>query len=96
MTLCTQITIEDLTPTLEIVALDAIMIPRDDVPTQNRYGVGLGMRVQGSGSGNLKINWGTDYTETKTGIIAGYYEFKETLPLGTHNICCDLFNVVPR
>lgn len=91
---CKQIIIEDLTPTLEITAIDAILIPTHDDSANNRYGVGVAIRTQGTGKGNLKINWGTDYSETKIGIIEGYYEFRETLPPGTHNICCDLFNVV--
>lgn len=76
---------------LDITAMDVIQIPADNVPSLNRYGVGIGMRLEGSGTKNLKIDWGTDYSETKTGLIAGFYEFKETLPPGTHNVCAVLF-----
>lgn len=90
---CRQITIEDTAPTLYIKAMDAIENPASNVPEHNRYGVGLGILVEGTGRGNLKIDWGNDHSETKTGLIQGYYEFKQTLPPGTHDICCVLFNL---
>jgi len=88
---CDQINVE---PTLQVMGIDAVLISLNNIPSQNRYGVGLGMKLLGTGIGNLKINWGSDYSETKTGLREGFYEFKETLPPGTHNICVDLFNVI--
>lgn len=91
---CTQIVIEDLIPTLQISDLSARLASNYDMLEVNRYGVLMTIVVIGTGTGNLKIDWGTDYSETKIGLKEGTYEFSETLPPGTHNICGVLFNVV--
>ena len=77
--------------------VDSVVVelsPAGDLPKYNRYGVYLEIRVSGTGNGILKINWGTDHSETKTGIIAGNYAYIYNLPVGIHNVCAELFSVV--
>lgn len=78
-------------PTLQIDQILTELSPAGDIPQYDRYGVYLEIRVSGSGKGSLKINWGTDHSETKTGIIAGNYAYIYNLPPGTHNVCAELF-----
>ena len=91
---CVAITIEDQLPALAVDNVVAELSPAGDVPKYNRYGVYLEVHLSGAGSGSLKLSWGKDLIETKTGIIAGNYAYVYNLPPGTHNICAELFNVV--
>ena len=88
---CTQITIKSLLLPLTIDNVIAELSPAGDVPAYNRYGVYLEIHISGDSVGNLKISWGTDHSETKTGIRAGNYAYIYNLPPGTHNICAELF-----
>ena len=80
-------------PSLQIDRVLTELSPAGDLPQYNRYGVYLEIHVSGVGKGSLKINWGTDHSETKTGIVAGNYAYVYNLPIGTHNICAELFSV---
>ena len=80
--------------TLTIDNVIAELSPAGDVPKYNRYGVYLEVHLSGTGTGSLKISWGNDLLETKTGIVAGNYAYVYNLPPGTHNICAELFSVV--
>ena len=91
---CTTITIEDQLPTLQIDSVKAELNPSSDVPEHNRYGVFLEVRLSGTGKGSLKLSWGTDHSETRTGIIGSNYAYIYNLPPGTHNVCAELFDVV--
>ena len=90
---CTTIMIEEKLPTLTVTKIVAELSPAGDLPEYNRYGVYFEVHIVGTGRGNLKIDWGTDHSETKTGIVAGNYAFIYNLPPGKHSICADLFNV---
>ena len=91
---CTQIIIKEVLPTLQIDSVTVELSPAGDLPQYNRYGVYLEVRLSGTGKGTLKISWGTDHSETKTGIIAGNYAYIYNLPPGTHSVCAELFSVV--
>lgn len=91
---CTQIIIKEVLPTLQIDKVYAELSPAADVPEYNRYGVYFEVHLSGTGRGNLRISWGNDHTETKTGIVAGNYAYGYNMPPGTHSICAELFNVV--
>ena len=80
-----------LEPTLKIDRVISELSPAGDVPKYNRYGVYLEVHISGTGIGILKLSWGTDYSETKTGIVAGNYAYVYNLPPGTHSICAVLF-----
>ena len=86
-----QITIKDQLPGLAVDQVLAELSPAGDIPQYNRYGVYLEVHLIGSGTGTLRLSWGTDHTETKTGIVAGNYAYIYNLPPGTHNICAELF-----
>ena len=88
---CTQITIKDLLPGLTVDQVIVELSPAGDVPKYNRYGVYLEVHLSGTGTGTLRISWGTDHTEIKTGIVAGNYAYIYNLPPGTHNICAELY-----
>ena len=90
---CVSITIKEPIQTLSIDKVIAELSPAGDLPKYNRYGVFLEIHVSGNGKGSLKLNWGTDHSETKTGIVAGNYAYIYNLPPGTHNICAELFSV---
>ena len=91
---CVQILIKEVTPTLKIDNVITELSPAGDLPTYNRYGVYFEIHVSGTGIGTIRISWGTDHTETKTGIRAGNYAYVYNLPPGTHSICAELFGVV--
>lgn len=80
-------------PTLQIDQIISELFPAGDLPQYNRYGVYLEIHVSGTGKGTIRIGWGNDHTETKTGIVAGNYAYVYNLPSGTHNICAELFNI---
>ncbi|MCK5641252.1 MAG: hypothetical protein KAJ19_10655 [Gammaproteobacteria bacterium] len=80
--------------TLNIDNVIVELSPAGDLLQYNRYGVYFEVHVSGTGKGSLKIDWGTDHSETKTGIVAGDYAYIYNLPPGTHNVCAELFNVV--
>ena len=88
---CTQIIIKDLLPGLAIDKVYTELSPAGDVSKYNRYGVYLEVHLSGTGTGMLRISWGTDHTEIKTGIVAGNYAYIYNLPPGTHNICAELY-----
>ena len=90
---CTQIIIKEVLPTLKIDSVTTELSPAGNIPAYNRYGVYFEVRLSGAGKGSLKISWGTDHSETKTGIVAGNYAYIYNLPPGTHSICAELFNV---
>lgn len=90
---CAVITIKEQLPTLAVDSITAELSPAGDVPKYNRYGVYLEVRLSGTGTGSLKLSWGTDFRETKTGIIASNVAYVYNLPPGTHNICAELFSV---
>lgn len=87
---CTQITIKDLLPGLTVDQVLVELSPAGDVPKYNRYGVYLEVHLSGTGIGTLRISWGTDHIETKTGVVAGNLAYIYNLPPGTHNICAEL------
>ena len=91
---CTTITIEEKLPTLAIDNVVSELSPAGDLPEFNRYGVYFEVHLSGTGKGSLKLSWGTDLDETKTGIVAGNYAYVYNLPPGTHSVCAELFNVV--
>ena len=91
---CTQIVIKEVLPTLQVDSVIVELSPAGDFPQYNRYGVYLEVHTSGTGKGTLKISWGTDHSETKTGIVAGNYAYIYNLPPGTHNVCAELFGVV--
>ena len=80
-------------PTLTIDNVFVELSPAGDVPKYNRSGVYLEVHLSGAGTGILKLSWGTDHSETKTGIVAGNYAYVYNLPPGTHNVCAELFSV---
>lgn len=91
---CTQIVIKEVLPTLKIDKVVVELSPAGDVLAYNRYGVYLEVHTSGTGRGILKLRWGNDHMETKTGIVAGNYAYIYNLPPGTHSICAELFSVV--
>jgi hypothetical protein len=46
--------------------------------------------VNGTGSGTLRIVWGSVTTTTHTISGPGQYYFEQALPGGTHNICAEM------
>ena len=80
-------------PSLVIDTVIVELSPAGDIPKYNRYGVYLEVHLSGTGTGSLKISWGNDLLETKTGIVAGNYAYVYNLPPGTHNVCAELFSV---
>ena len=90
---CAAITIKEQLLTLTVDSIIAELSPAGDLPKYNRYGVYLEVHISGTGIGILKLNWGTDHSEMKTGIVAGNYAYVYNLPVGTHNICVELFGV---
>jgi hypothetical protein len=90
---CTTIIIKEPAPTLAITNIHAELSPAGDDPANNRFGVYFEVSLEGTGKGTLKLDWGTDYDETKTGIVAENYAYVSTLPPGTHEICAVLFGV---
>lgn len=76
---------------LEIQDISIELDPIGDIPEHNRSGIALTVNLYGDGSKNLKINWGTDHSETKLGLTGTSYTFYQNLPVGTHNICAELF-----
>lgn len=86
--------IEASRPTLLVTNIISELSPAADLPKYDRYGVYLEVHISGTGKGSLKISWGNDHMETKTGIVAGNYAYVYNLPSGTHNVCAELFGVV--
>lgn len=90
---CAQIIIKEALPTLKIDNIIAELSPAGDIPNHNMYGVYLEVHISGTGIGILRLNWGSDHTETKPGVRAGNYAYVYVLSPGTHNICAELFEV---
>ena len=89
----TNFTEADMPPTLLVDNVFVELSPAGDMPKYSRYGVYLEVRLSGTGTGSLKLSWGTDHSETKTGIVAGNYAYVYNLPPGTHNVCAELFSI---
>jgi len=91
---CTTITIAAAAKTLNIPKIVVERSPAGDSPAHDQYGVYLEVHVEGTGKGNLIIDWGTVHSETRTNIIAGNYAYIYVVPSGTHNICAKLSSIV--
>ena len=91
---CTTITIAAAAKTLNIPKIVVERSPAGDSPAHDLYGVYLEVHVDGTGNGNLKINWGTVHSEMIRNIIAGNYAYIYAVPPGTHNICAKLSSIV--
>ena len=91
-TMCTLYVYPSALPSLNVDNVFVELSPAGDLPQYNRYGVYLEVHLSGTGTGTLRLSWGTDHTETKTGVVAGNYAYVYNLPPGTHNVCAELLN----
>jgi len=85
--------IEPPTPTLYVNYVLVALDTAGDLPEYNRFGVTMQVAVKGTGTGHLRLSWGTDHTETIENIKESNTTYRYNLPPGTHNLCADLFGV---
>lgn len=80
-------------PTLSVSNVVASLAPSGDIPEYNRYGVYMCVTTVGTGTGLLRLNWGTDHTETTIRVSEGVNTYSYNLPPGQHSLCADLFSI---
>ena len=90
---CTTITIAAPAPTLNISGIESLIDhDHDDLP-KNLQGVRVRIGVVGTGSGILKLTWGSYHTETFN-VSHNIYVRARGMPPRTHQICAVLSSIV--
>lgn len=85
---CDQITLKP-TSTMTITSLNVVEFPEGNDASAGLVGVQANIMLEGTGTGNLKIQWGDITTETIP-VSPGLLDIGNSLPPGTHNICVEL------
>lgn len=80
-------------PTLYVSRITSGLEPTENLPMYDRYGVNVQVTITGTGVGNLKIDWGSDYDEVFIDVVEGIASYEHTLPVGVHTVCAELFNI---